>query len=129
MPHFNGITIMSQTPDSVELLELNGGLHSGKLQYQLVAKPKTNFGEGRFPQAPGPAYIKADKEPLSAKAANQPNDGRIVYKWPSDHEVYKYNPEDFVKVGDVIPAGPNSGKIKLADGKYGNMIPAEIPKK
>jgi hypothetical protein len=128
MPYFNGITIMSQTKNSVELLELNGGNHSGKLQYQLVAKPKTNYGEGRFPQAPGPGYLKADKEPLTAKAKNKPTDGRKIFNWPSDHIVYKYNPEDYVSIGDVIPAGPNAGKIKLGNGKYGTSVPAEKPK-
>ena len=128
MPYFNGVTIMSQTSNSVEILELNGGTHSGKLQYQLVTKPKTNYGEGRFPQAPGPSYLKADKEPLAAKAKNQPNDGRKVFKWKSDSEVYKYNPEDFVSIGDVIPSGPNAGKIKLGNGKYSVGVPAEKPK-
>lgn len=129
MPYFNGVTIMNQTQNSIEILELNGGNHSGKLQYQLVAKPKTNFGEGRFPQAPGPSFLKADKEPIAAKAANNPKDGRNVYRWPSDHEVYKYNPEDMVNIGDVIPAGPNAGKIKLGDGKYGVAVPVEKTKK
>lgn len=127
MPYFNGITIMSQTKNSVEILELNGGTHSGKLQYQIVVKPKTNYGEGRFHQAPGPAYLKADKEPFAAKAKNQPNDGRKIFKWPSDSEVYNYNPEDLVAVGEVIPAGPNAGKIKLGNGKYGEGVPVENP--
>jgi hypothetical protein len=127
MPYFNGITIMSQTKNSVEILELNGGNHSGKLQYQLVLRPKTGFGEGRFPQAPGPAYLKSDREPLSAKAKNQPLDGRKIFYWPSDHQVYKYNPEDYVEIGDVIPAGPNAGKVKLGNGKYGNGLPPENP--
>lgn len=129
MPYFNGVTIMNQTEKSVEILELNGGLHSGKLQYQIVVKPKTNFGEGRFSQAPGPGYLKADKEPMAAKAKNQPNDGRKIFKWPSDSEVYKYNPEDYISVGDVVPSGPNAGKIKLGNGKYSNGLPAEMPKK
>lgn len=129
MPYFNGITIMSQTNKSVEILELNGGNHSGKLQYQIVVKPKTNYGEGRFQQAPGPAFLKADKEPIAAKAKNQPNDGRKIFHWPSDHEVYKYNPEDFIAIGDVISGGPNSGKIKLGNGRYGNALPLEISKK
>jgi hypothetical protein len=129
MPYFNGVTIMSQTNKSVEILELNGGNHSGKLQYQLVVKPKTNYGEGRFQQAPGPAYLKADKEPIAAKAKNQPNDGRKIFHWPSDPEVYKYNPEDFVGIGDIIPGGPNGGKVKLGNGKYGDGLPLEKPKK
>lgn len=128
MPYFNGITIMNQTQNSVEILELNGGTHSGKLQYQLVAKPKTNYGEGRFPQAPGPKYMKKEREPIAAKAANDPQDGRTVFRWPSDHEVYNYNPEDFVNVGDIIPAGPNAGKVKLGNGKYGTAVPLEKPK-
>jgi hypothetical protein len=128
MPYFNGVTIMNQTNNSVEILELNGGNHSGKLQYQLVVKPKTNYGEGRFPQAPGPAYLKADREPIAAKAANNPKDGRKIYKWKSDPEVYKYNPEVLVSIGDVIPAGPNAGKIKLGNGKYANAVPVEKPK-
>jgi hypothetical protein len=114
---------------SVEILELNGGKHSGKLQYQLVVRPKTGYGEGRFPQAPGPAYLKADKEPLTAKAKNQPSDGRKIFYWPADHEVYKYNPEDNSAIGDVIHAGPNAGKIKLGNGKYGTGLPLEKPKK
>ena len=111
MPYFNGITIMNQTKNSVELLELNGGTHSGKIHYQLVVKPKTNYGEGRFQQAPGPAYLKADKEPLAAKAKNQPSDGRKIFQWPSDSEVYKYNPEDYTAIGDVIPAGQIKEKL------------------
>jgi hypothetical protein len=125
MPYFNGVTIMNQTTNSVDILELNGGTHSGKLQYQLVVKPKTNFGEGRFPQAPGPSYLKPEKEPIAAKAQNQPNDGRKVFRWKSDHETYKYNPEDFISIGDVVPAGVNAGKIKLGDGKYGQGMPAQ----
>ena len=129
MPFFNGVTIMEQTTKSVEILELNGGTHSGKLQYQLVVKPKTNYGEGRFPQAPGPAYLKADMEPIAAKAKNQPTDGREIYQWPADHIVYKYNPEDYIEVGDIVPAGPNAGKIFLGKGKYSNGVPAENPNK
>ena len=129
MPYFNGITIMNQTNKSVEILELNGGKHSGKLQYQLVVKPKTNYGEGRFQQAPGPAYLKSDKEPLAAKAKNQPNDGRKIYRWKADQDVYNYNPEDFIAIGDVVPAGKNAGKIKLGNGKYSEGMAAEMPKK
>jgi hypothetical protein len=125
MPYFNGVTIVSQTSNSVELLELNGGNHSGKLQYQIVVKPKTNFGEGRFPQAPGPSYLKADRELLAAKAKNQPTDGRKIFTWPEDHIVYKFNPEDYISVGDIVPVGPNAGKIYLRNGKYSNGLPAK----
>jgi hypothetical protein len=66
---------------------------------------------------------------MAAKAKNQPTDGRKIFSWPTDHIVYKYNPEDYVSIGDVIPAGPNAGKIKLGEGKYGEGIPAEKPKR
>jgi hypothetical protein len=128
MPYFNGVTIMAQSKNAVELLELNGGAHSGKLQYQLTLRPKTGYGEGRFPQAPGPAYVKADREPLAAKAKNQPK-GRDIFYWPSDHEAYQYNPEDFVAIGSIIPAGPNIGKIKLGNGKYGEASTAQRPER
>jgi hypothetical protein len=127
MLQFNGAAIVNQTATGFDIVELNGGTNNGKVQYQIIVRPKTGYGEGRFPQAPGPAYLKADKEPAAAKAANQPNDGRKIFYWPADHDVYKYNPEDMVPVGDVIPAGPNAGKVKLVNGKYGEGIPAQKP--
>ncbi|MFM2190505.1 MAG: hypothetical protein RL491_891 [Bacteroidota bacterium] len=127
MAYFNGVTIMNQTPNGFDIVELNGGQHSGVLHYQLAVKPKTNFGEGRFPQAPGPAYLKSNMEPAAAKAKNQPSDGRKVFSWPADHEVYNYNPEEMVSIGDVVPAGPNMGKIKLGNGLFGDGVPAEKP--
>ena len=72
--------------------------------------------------------MKADQEPVAAKAKNQPNPDKIFH-WPSDHIVYKYNPEDMVGIGEIIPAGPNAGKYKLGDGKYGTTLPAELQKK
>ncbi len=128
MLNFNGAAIVNATPSGFDIVELNGGNHNGTLHYQLVVKPKTNFGEGRFPQAPGPAYLKSDKEPTTAKAKNQPSDGRTIFQWPADHEVYGYDPEEHVGIGDVIPAGPNVGKIKLGNGQYGDGIPAQRPK-
>jgi hypothetical protein len=124
MLNFNGVTITNQTSNGFDLVELNGGTHSGKLDYQLVVKPKTNFGEGRFPQAPGPAYLKPNMEPLAAKAANQPNPANIFH-WPADHIQYNYNPEDMVPVGDIIPAGPNHGKVKGSENGFG--LPATRP--
>lgn len=122
MTHFNGVTIMNQTTTGFDLVELNDGHHSGKLDYQIVVKPKTNYGEGRFPQAPGPAYLKPDKEPLAAKAKNQVDPAK-VFHWKSDHEVYNYNPEDYIQPGDVVPAGPNAGKTYLGKGKYREGAP------
>lgn len=128
MLYFNGAAIINQTSSGFDIVELNGGMNSGKIQYQIIVRPKTGYGEGRFPQAPGPAYLKADKEPAAARAKNQPNDGREIFYWPADHIVYKYNPEDMVPTGEIIPAGPNAGKVKLANGEYGNIIPAERPR-
>ena len=125
MLNFNGVTVMNQTATGFDLVELNGGNHSGRLEYQLIMRPKTNFGEGRFPQAPGPAYLKADKEPEAAKAANQPTQ---TFQWPADHIQYNYDPADYVGSGDRVPAGPNAGKIKVADGKFMDYVPVEKPK-
>ena len=124
MTRFNGISIQEQTKKSVTLLELNNGKNNGTLQYQIVAKPKTGYGEGRFPQAPGPSYVNENNEPTFAKAKNKPNTNNI-YKWPEDHIVYKYNPEDYIAIGDVIPVGKNAGKIKLGNGKYADYIPVK----
>ena len=49
-----------------------------------------NFGIGRFPQAPGPAWLKDSEEPASAKAKNNPKDGREIFYWAPDAEVYNY---------------------------------------
>jgi hypothetical protein len=43
---------MNQTATGFDLLELNDGKHSGKINYQLVVKPKTNYGVGRFALVP-----------------------------------------------------------------------------
>ena len=126
MLNFNGITIMNQTATGFDLVELNGGTHSGKLDYQLVMKPKTNYGEGRYVQAPGPSYLKADREPASAKAANQPNPNNIFH-WPADHLQYGYDPADMVGPGDRVPSGPHAGKIKVAEGRYMDYVPAAKP--
>ena len=128
MLNFNGVTITNQSSTGFDLVELNGGLHSGTLDYQLVLKPKTNYGEGRFPQAPGPNYLKASEEPASAKAANQPQT-RTIFHWPADHIQYGYDPADKVGPGDRVPSGPQAGKFKVADGKFiEGGIPAEKPK-
>lgn len=116
MLYFNGVTVVNQTATGFDLVELNGETHSGKLDYQIIVKPKTNYGEGRFPQGPGPLYLKRDREPASAKAKNQPDQSKLFY-WPSDHEVYGYDPEEMVGIGEIIPAGPNAGKFKLGNGQ------------
>jgi len=89
MPNFNGITIMNRTSTGFDILELNGGTHSGTLEYQLVVKPKTNYGEGRFMQAPGPLGVKPENEPAAAKAQNRPDISQI-WRWPSDQAQYGY---------------------------------------
>ena len=118
MPYCKGVTIANRTTTGFDIVELNGGNSSGIVDYQIIVKPKTNYGEGRFPQAPGPLYLKSEWEPQAAKAANQPDKSKI-FRWAPDHVVYKYNPEQFIKTGDMITAGPNAGKIKLGNGKYG----------
>ncbi len=128
MLYFNGVAVVNQTATGFDLVELNGGTHSGTLDYQIVVKPKTGYGEGRFPQAPGPAYAKADKEPAKAKAANQPSKRQIFY-WPPDHVVYGYDPAEFCAIGDVVPAGPHAGKIKVGPGQYSDKMPLQVPKR
>jgi hypothetical protein len=123
LPDFNGVSVMNQSPKGFDLLEVHGGKSTGTIYYQLVVKPRTNYGAGRFYQAPGPAWVKADKEPLSAKALNQIKKGSI-WHWPADYMTYNYNPEDMVAVGDLIPVGSHAGKIKLGNGKYADGKPA-----
>lgn len=89
MLNFNGVAMANRTATGFDLIELNGGTNSGTLDYQLVVKPKTNYGEGRFRQAPGPAGLKGLPEPAKAKAKNQPDPSQI-WKWPSDNIVYDY---------------------------------------
>jgi hypothetical protein len=122
MLNFNGVTVTNQTATGFDLVELNGGTHSGKLDYQLIVKPKTNYGQGRFVQARGPAYLKPEMEPAAAKAANQ-TPTSAMFQWPPDHIQYGYNPEDMVPVGEIIPAGPNAGKFKLGNGQYSDHLP------
>jgi hypothetical protein len=118
-----GLAVINKSAEGFDIVELNSGRGNGPVDYQIVVKPKTNYGVGRFNQAPGPGWLKADKDPASAKAANQPDPNKI-FNWPADHIVYGYNPEDCVGIGDVIPAGPHAGKIKLGGGKYGEQVPA-----
>jgi hypothetical protein len=125
MLNFEGIAVTNQTATGFDLVELNGATHSGTLDYQMVCKPKTNYGQGRFPQGRGPAWVKPDMEPASAKAANRPTN---IFYWPADWEQYGYDPEQMVAVGEVIPAGPNAGKIKLGNGKYSDGLPMEKTK-
>jgi len=120
IPESNGVAVINKTDKGFDIIELKGGTSSGEIDYQIVAKPKTNYGEGRFTQAPGPSFIKYDKEPQKAKAANQ-SVGKKIFKWADDWDVYGYNPEDFVKIGEVIPAVPHMGKIKLGNGKYSEV--------
>ena len=126
MPHFNGVTITNRTATGFDLVELNGGTHSGSVDYQLIAKPKTNFGEGRFPQAPGPAWLKHDLDPAKAKAANRP-DPATVFHWPADWEVYGYDVEKVTPIGAVVMAGEHRGKVKVAEGVFMNGVPAQKP--
>lgn len=124
MEYCNGVAVINKTEKGFDIVEMNGGTHSGEIDFQIVAKPKTNYGEGRFPQGPGPDFLKKDMEPLEAKAKNQGNREKM-YRWPNDWDVYGYDPEEMTPIGGVIPAGPNAGKIKLGNGKYGTSVPAK----
>ncbi len=126
MPEFNGVAQMNRTADGFDLVELNGGTHNGTVDYQLVVKPKTGFGEGRFPQGPGPAWLKKDLEPAAAKTANQPDPDRIFH-WPSDHETYGYDVAKVTPVGQRVVAGEHAGKFKVAEGVFMDHIPLENP--
>lgn len=127
MPEFNGVAILNKTSDGFDIVELNQGQHSGTIDYQVIVKPKTNYGEGRFPQAPGPAYLKKDKEPALAKAANNPADGRKIFHWPAETETYKFKYEEPAEIGEEIMAGPYKGMIKIADGVYEKAGKASKP--
>ncbi len=126
MPMFNGVTVTNRTATGFDLVELNGGDHSGTIDYHVVVKPKTNFGEGRFAQAPGPAWLKPDQEPSSAKAANQPKE---VFHWPTDWNAYGYDIDKAAALGTRMPAGPHQGKIKVAEGVFMDHVPASRPGK
>jgi hypothetical protein len=102
IPTSNGVVVMNKTASGFDIVEVNGGTSTGEVDYQIVAKPKTNFGEGRFSQAPGPAWLKHGKEPDAAKAANQ-LDYNKIFHWPADWDVYGYNPNQYMKDA-VLPA-------------------------
>jgi hypothetical protein len=104
MPNFKGVTVTNRTSTGFDLVELNGGNSTGWVDYQIVVKPKTNYGEGRFPQAPGPIGLK--EEPAAAKAKNQP-DRTKVFRWPSDQEVYKYERPDMKAASDLKKPSEN----------------------
>ena len=127
MPNYNGVTMMNRTATGFDLVELNGGAHSGTIEYQLVVKPKTGFGEGRFPQAPGPKWLKPDQEPAAAKAANQVLPGEAFY-WPSDQETYGIDPAKLTGIGGIVPAGEHHGKYKVGENEYLPGMPAKNPK-
>ncbi len=122
----NGVAVINKTVNGFDIVELRGGTSSGEIDYQIVAKPKTNYGEGRFSQAPGPAGVKLNDVP-QAKAANSGNH-ETMYRWPADWEVYSYDPANFTMIGDVVLGGPHAGKIKIAEGVYSDHMPIQAPK-
>ncbi|MBV6406178.1 MAG: hypothetical protein GFGODING_02963 [Flavobacteriales bacterium] len=128
MPYFNGVTVMNKTATGFDIRELNGGTHSGAIDYQVIVKPKTNFGMGRFAQAPPPHGVKPWQQPEQALAANRPDPAK-VFNWPSEFEVYPYDPDKTTPIGSRVRIGPNAGKWKLAEGVYSDHIPAKLPGK
>jgi hypothetical protein len=123
----NGVAVVNKTATGFDIVELRGGTSNGEIDYQIVAKPKTNYGEGRFPQAPAPAGMKDAPIP-QAKAANQGN-RTTMYRWPADWEVYGYDPATYTKIGDVVIGGPHAGKIKIAEGVYSDHLPLQAPQR
>jgi hypothetical protein len=88
MTDCNGVAVVNKSANGFDLVEVNGGNHSGEVDYQIIARPKTNYGEGRFPQGPGPAG--GPKEiPAAAKAQNSGNRD-TMFRWPADQTVYGY---------------------------------------
>ena len=106
IPSSNGVIVTNKTATGFDLVEVNGGTHSGEVDYQIVAKPKTNYGEGRFSQAPGPIWLRHGAEPDAAKAANQ-LDATKIFHWPNDWDVYGYNPADYMSKDGYLPANSN----------------------
>ena len=123
IPGCNGLAVLNKSATGFDLVEVNNGNSSGEVDYQLVVKPKTNFGEGRFPQGPGP-LLKQGEDPEAAKAANQPDRSKL-FRWPADWEVYGYDPVAKTAVGDVVTAGPHAGQVKLANGKFEYGLPVK----
>ncbi len=85
--------------------------------YMVIVKPKTNYGEGRYPQAPGPGFMNGAIGPEAAKAKNQPDRSK-VFRWQPDWEVYGYDPADYTKIGAVVEGGPKKGLIKISENEF-----------
>jgi hypothetical protein len=123
----NGVAVVNKTATGFDIVELRGGTSTGEIDYQIVARPKTNYGEGRFPQAPGPAGMK-DAPVTKAKTANTGN-RTTMYRWPADWEAYGYDPATYTRIGDVVIGGPHAGKIKIAEGVYSDHFPLQAPQR
>lgn len=120
----NGLAVINKSAQGFEIVELRGGTSNGVVDYQIIVKPKTNFGEGRFPQAPGPAFLKSQDQPAAARTHNRPDPAKI-YRWPADWETYRYDPAALTPVGSVVPAGKYVGMYKAAEGRYLPQIPTD----
>lgn len=124
IPDCNGVAVINKTETGFDIVELKNGNSSGEIDYQIIVKPKTNYGEGRFPQAPNPAFLKQANTPAAARAANQPNPQKI-YRWASDWDTYRYEPADFVQPGEQVPAGKYAGMYKTEDGQFVPYAPMD----
>ncbi len=120
----NDVAVVNKTASGFDIIEKNGGTHSGEIDYQIIAKPKTNYGQGRFVQAPGPGFLKAENDPQKAKAANTGT--QKIWTWPADWDVYNYNPADYCQPGKFVEGGKYNGYYKNADGKL--ISPEEYSK-
>jgi len=121
IPDANDVAVVNKTANGFDIIERNGGTHSGEIDYQIIAKPKTNFGQGRFIQAPGPGFLKAENDPAKAKAAN---DGKQkIWTWPADWDVYNYDPANYCEPGKFVEGGKYDGYYK---DEKGNLIPPDV---
>lgn len=116
IPGSYGVMILNKTVEGFDIVENNNGQNNGEIDLQIVLKPKTNYGTGRFVQAPGPAFLKKDREPLAAKASNQGNSQ--VFNWPPDWIVYNYDPADYTPIGGIVEGGKYQGMIKVDANKF-----------
>ncbi|MEN2993691.1 MAG: hypothetical protein ABDH91_09100 [Bacteroidia bacterium] len=91
MPDFKGVTVTNRTATGFDLVELGGGTSTGYLDYQIVVRPKTGYGEGRFPYAAPPLPLKVEEDPARPLTKNRPREqGREIFYWPPDAQVFGY---------------------------------------
>ncbi|MCX8112844.1 MAG: hypothetical protein N3E49_06590, partial [Bacteroidia bacterium] len=108
MPDFKGVTVTNRTATGFDLVELGGGTSTGYLDYQIVVRPKTGYGEGRFPYASPPPPLKVEEDPARPLTKNRPREqGREIFYWPPDPQVFGYEALYRARMKEVMePASP-----------------------